>query len=121
MTVRTWDLPIRADWHRATELRSLTFGREGLSLRLLEEDTGKEWRLHFPEVHAFKCTTEESAASVLGSLPVTGAFYEILDSAWLPQLGLGKRECMSQSKHYVITCYDEVIEIVATHYTIEAV
>jgi hypothetical protein len=118
MTVKTWYLPIKAGWHRATELRSLSFESGGLSLVLLEEDSGKGWRLHFPEVQAFKCTTEQSAGSVLGSLPTSGAFYEVSDSAWLRELGLGKVEYMSRAKHYIVCCYDEVVEVVATAHTI---
>ena len=121
MTVKTWDLPLKAEWDRATELRSLTFGREGLTLRMAEEDTEKEWRLHFSEIQAFKCTTEESASSVLGSLPTRGAFYEVLDSTWLRELGLGKLDYMARAKHYIICCYDEVVEVVATDHAIEAV
>lgn len=119
MTVKVWNLPIKANWHRATTLRGVTFGGDGLALRLVEEVTQKEWHLRFPEVQAFKCTTEESAAVVLGALPSNGAFYEVVDSAWLQELGLGRLEYLSDAKHYIICCYDEVVEVVATNHVIE--
>jgi hypothetical protein len=119
MTVKIWNLPIKAEWHRATTLRTATFGRDGLALRLVEEETQREWCLRFPEVQAFKCTTEESAAGVLGSLPSNGAFYEIVDSPWLYELGLGRLEYLSGARHYIICCYDEVVEVVATDHIVE--
>jgi len=60
----------------------------------------KEWLLRFPEVQAFKYTTEESAASVLGALPPKGAFYEVADSPWLLELGMGRLEYLSSARHY---------------------
>ena len=121
MPVKTWDLPIKAMWHRATELDSLSFGRDGLTLRLIEEESGKHWQLHFPEVQGFKCVTEESASGLLRTLPTKGAFYEVMDSSWLRELGQGRLEYMSQARHYVLCCYDEVLEIVATSHVIEQV
>jgi hypothetical protein len=116
---KTWDVPIRGEWHRATDLRSLAFGRDGLSLLVVEEETEKMWRLHFPDVHGFRCTAEESAAGVLGSLPERGAFYEVVDSAWLKDLGQGKLEHMMTARHYVICCYDAVVEVAATDHSVE--
>ena len=86
----------------------------------MEEETEKEWHLRFPEVPAFKCTTEESAAVVLGSLPSNGACYEVADSPWLQELGLGRLEYLSGAKHYIICCYDEVVEVITTNHVIEA-
>lgn len=121
MSVKAWELPIKAEWHRATELGSLSFSRDGLTLILIEGDSGRHWRLRFPEVQAFKCITEESAADLLGTLPPQGAFYEVVDSPWLSELGRGKIEYMAQAKHYVICCYDEVLEVVASRHDIEQV
>lgn len=119
MPVKTWDLPVKAEWHRATVLESLSFGRDGLALYLVEDDSKRRWRLHFTEVQAFKCVTEESASSLLGSLPTKGAFYEVVDSPWLRELGQGSLEYMSKARHYIICCYDEVLELVATRHGIE--
>lgn len=119
MSIKIWDLPIKGEWHRATGLESISFGREGLTLHLVEEDSEKHWRLHFPEVQAFKCVTEESASGLLGSLPTRGAFYEVVDSPWLRELGQGRLEYMAQARHYIICCYDEVLEVVATRHSIE--
>jgi hypothetical protein len=50
MRERTWDLPIQADWLRATEFQSLSFGRDGLTLDLLKNESGKprKSRIHVP-------------------------------------------------------------------------
>jgi len=50
MQVRTWDLPDQADGQRATELDSLSFGRDGLTLDLRENEPGrrKKTRMHVP-------------------------------------------------------------------------
>jgi hypothetical protein len=120
MLVKPWDFPIRAEWHRAMELESLSFGREGLTLVLVEEDSETRWRLRFPEVQAFRCVTEESASHLLGLLPAQGAFYELAHSPWLRELGQGKLEYLADARHYVVCCYDEVLEIVASSHAIEA-
>ena len=122
MMIRTWDLPIKAEWHRASELKSLSFSLDNkLTLLLLEEDSQKCWRLHFPQVQGFKWTTQESGmwGAVLKSLPATGAFYEVVDSPWLLELGHGVVHYMEHAKHYVICSYDEYVEVVATRYSIE--
>ena len=119
MRVEAWDLPVKAEWHRATALGSLSFSQDGLQLYLIEEGSLRRWHLRFPEVQAFKLTTEESASIVLDSLPANGAFYEIVDSEWLQELGQGRLAYMSTAKHYVICCDDEVLEVVATGHSIE--
>ena len=50
MRAKTWDLPIQADWQRAPELQSLSFGRDGLTLGLLKDESGKprKSRIHVP-------------------------------------------------------------------------
>ena len=112
MQARPWEVPIRAAWHRATELTEVRFGREGLTLRLVEEDTEQTWVMTFASVQAFKSTTEECAASILSRLPEQGGFFEVLDSPWLDELGRGQASFLDEARHYVICCYDEVIEIV---------
>jgi len=121
MNIKPRNVPLKAEWHRATTLLELSFSRNGLAMRVVEEDTEKEWHFRFREVQAFKCTAEESGAAVRGSLPlpVEGAFYEVTDSPWLRELGLGKLAYLSRAKHYVICCYDEIVEVVASDHAIE--
>jgi hypothetical protein len=113
MNVIPWAIPIKAEWHRSIELRQLLFDQDGLSLRVAEED-GKAWDLRFGEIQAMRFTTEESAAPLLASLPFAGGFFEITDSEWLRELGAGRLAYMSHAHHYVVSCYDQVIEIVAS-------
>ena len=113
MQVKSWDVPIRAAWHRANELLDVSFRREGLTLEVVEEDTAQTWRMTFERVQAFKSTTEECAASLLEHLPEQGGFFEIIDSPWLNELGRGRVAFLDGARHYVICCYDEVIEVIA--------
>lgn len=92
----------------------MLFDRDGLKLRLLEDGAGNVWELRFSEVQACACTTEESSSSVVSLLPSSGAFFEFIDSPWLEKLGRGRLEYMARSRHFVLCCQDEVIEVAAT-------
>ncbi len=122
MQVKHWNLPISAKWKRATELESLTRDLEGLTLLLLEQGGERRWRLRFNEVQAFKVTTEESfSPRLLEALPDDGSFFEVVASEWMNELGRGVVEYMSRAHHYVICCYDEVIEVVSSKYVLEPI
>jgi hypothetical protein len=113
-TIVTWSVPIRASWCRATELVSLHHEGTGMVLALIEEGTENRWRLSFGTVQAARFTTEECAASLLGSLPSRGGFFEVKDSPWLKELGQGSIGFLEKAQHFIICCYDEVVEVVAT-------
>jgi hypothetical protein len=78
---------------------------------LLQEEEGARWSVTFSPVQAFRSTTEECAAAVLQKLPENGALFEVLESAWVDELG--KAQFLAQSHHYVVCSYDEVVEVVA--------
>jgi hypothetical protein len=119
MKARLWDTPIRASWHRANELAQLSFGRDGLTLKLVEEETEQAWVMNFRSVQAFRSTTEECAGSILSRLPEKGGFFEIVDSPWLEELGRGRVSFLDEARHYVICCYEEVIEVVSNACNVE--
>jgi hypothetical protein len=119
MQAKPWDTPIRASWRRASELAQLSFGGDGLTLKLVEEETGQAWVMTFRSVQAFRSTTEECAGSVLSLLPENGGFFEIVDSPWLKELGRGRVSFLNEARHYVICCYDEVIEVVSNACDVE--
>ena len=119
MQAKPWDVPIRADWHRASELTHISFGRDGLTLKLVEEETEQTWLMKFASVQAFKSTTEECAASILSGLPEKGGFFEVVDSPWLDELGRGRVSFLDNARHYVICCYEEIIEVVGGACSIE--
>ncbi|TMB15202.1 MAG: hypothetical protein E6J65_21665 [Deltaproteobacteria bacterium] len=50
MRARTWDLPLEAYRQRSPELQFLSFGRDGLTLDLLDDESGKprKNRIHVP-------------------------------------------------------------------------
>jgi hypothetical protein len=95
------------------------YDADGLVLRLANEGDGSSWSLRFPEIQAFRCTTEESSHFATADLPRGGALFEVLDSEWLMLLGRGRIPYMEEAKHYVICCYDEIIEVVASSYEVK--
>jgi len=114
MTVRAWDVPIRAGWLRANDLKGLVYAPPDLTLTLIEEDTQQVWAVTFPSVDAFRVTSEESSASILAALPNDAGFFELSDSPWLKDLGHGGR-------HFLIACYDEIVEVAGSEYRFEKV
>jgi hypothetical protein len=121
MKIIEWDVPIVARWYRSTELKDLHFGKGDLVLRVIEEDTDRERTVVFKNVQAFRGTTEECAAPIIGTLPQDGGFFQVQDSPWLTELGRGEVSFLDQSKHYIVACYDEILEIVAWDALVEPV
>jgi hypothetical protein len=113
MHFKAWEVPVEAEWYRSNELQDLRFDRSGLTIKLAEEESGRTWTVRFETVQGFRMTTEECAGPLLASLPERGAFFEADDSQWLKDLGKGEIEFLRQSRHFVIGCYDEIIEVVA--------
>jgi hypothetical protein len=110
MKIIPWKSPLAAPWTRALDLKELSFSQAKLTL-LLEEEQGKLWRLTFSTVQAFRAITEECAGLILNQLPETGGLFEVQGSPWIEELG--KAHFLSESHHYVVSCYDDVIEVVA--------
>jgi len=51
--------------------------------------------------------------SLIEKLPHPGGFFEVLDSPWIQELGKGEVHFLGQSRHFVVCCYDEILEVVA--------
>jgi len=85
---------------------------------ILEENTEKKWHVLFRNTQALRVTTWESANEVLRTLPHEGGFFELFDSDLCRSLGAGIREYMQSARHFVISCYDQVVEVVAYEVTI---
>lgn len=113
MTFSEWDVPIKADSYRSIDLKEFKFDRNVLVFELIEEETEEVWSLSFDSLQAFKTTTEECSAEILEQLPVGGGFFKSTESVWLNSLGKGDVAFLSNACHFIICCYDEVIEIVA--------
>ncbi len=108
-----WDTGIQAQWYRANELISLSF--PPVTVELVEEDTEQHWRLTFETSQAHRVTTEECIWPFgITNLPEDGCgFFEVLDSVWIDSLGKGRVSFLDRSRHFIICCYDEIIEVVA--------
>ena len=111
MRIIPWTLPIKAVWTRALDLREQRLASRKLIL-ILQEESGDLWQITFSPIQAFRVLTEECAASVLSKLPQDGGLFEVIESSWI--LELGDAEFLRDSRHYIVCCYDEVIEVVAS-------
>ena len=105
-----WETEIAAAWKRSLDLKDLRLVNGGLRLEL-EEESSKQWLLEFRPVQAWKMTAEECAGSIVSVLPVEGALFIMHQSDWLQQLGDARP--LQKSQHFVICCYDQVVEVLA--------
>jgi hypothetical protein len=111
-----WNIGITARWYRANELLSMTF--PPLTIDLVEEDTMQQWRITFTSWQAHRVTTEECTWPFgIMNLPEDGGgFFEVLDSEWIQALGKQRVHFLAQSRHFIVCCYDEIIEVIAHGY-----
>lgn len=113
-----WRNEITASWKRELDLKSFQAINSGLHLQI-EEESGKTWDLIFDPLQAWKVTSEECAGALLAKLPKDGALYIVRDSEWLDELG--DAQPLQKSEHYVVCCYDQVVEVLAWNCVIRSV
>ena len=77
----------------------------------VEEEQGKQWYLEFAPVQGWKVTAEECVATIVSHLPEEGALFQVQQSAWLEELYDGRP--IHKSRHFVVCCYDETLEVLA--------
>jgi hypothetical protein len=106
-------VPIKSAGFRSNELDFIQYSAAGISVYILEENTEKKWQLLFLNTQALRVTTWESANEVLRQLPHEGGFFELFGSDLCRSLGVGTHEYMQFARHFVISCYDQVVEVVA--------
>src|SRR6266545_5822564 len=97
-----WSVPMKAQAPRANDLQGLQFERQGLSLRLTEDETEQTWLVTFTSVQAFRVTTEACAWHFLAKLPHPGGFFEILDSPWLQELIKGAARLGPEAMYHLM-------------------
>jgi len=107
------ETPIEALGRRSLELESIIYEPGSIVVRVLEESTEKCWQVCFSNIQGLKVTTFESAFEVLKELDGDGALFEFKQSKWLDSLGVNELEYMKKARHFVICCYDEVVEVMA--------
>ena len=118
MTYSAVPSPISAAWYRSCELNSLRFESNAVVLELVDDD-GRRWRLIFTDTQALEVTTEECAVEIIEQLPEGGGAFAADDSDWLTSLGKGEVHFLDKSRHFVVPCYDEVVEVVAWKLDVE--
>lgn len=121
MKVILWDIPIRASSVRSNELESLIYDEGRLGLILKEEESDNRWSLVFRPLQAFRITTEECITDVVQALPQSGGFFEVQESDWLKELGGSEVHFLKDSRHFVVCCYEENIEIISSNFEINQI
>jgi len=110
MKVIPWKSEIAAPWKRALDLKDLRTIDGGLHIEI-EEESGRSWNLDFKPVQAWRVTSEECAGNLIARLPAEGALFLVRESGWRKELG--DAEPVQKSEHFIVCCYDEVIEVLA--------
>ena len=110
--------PISASWYRSCELTSVRYESGSVVIDLQDED-GRRWRLTFTRTQASRVTTEECAVETIAQLPKSGGLFATDESEWLDRLGKGQVHFLEKSRHFVLPCYDEVVEVVALDFSVE--
>lgn len=118
MKVMHWKSEIAAPWKRALDLKEFRMIDGGLHLEI-DEESGKSWSLDFKPVQAWKVTSEECAGNLIARLPTEGALFQLRDSEW--QKELGDAEPVQKSEHFVVCCYDEIVEVLAWNCSISPI
>jgi len=113
-----WDVPIKARSNRSNDLKEFKYNDNQLVITLIEEDTDAVWHVFFTEIQAFRSTSEECSNATMLQVPTKGGFFKSSDSDWLMELGKGKIQFLNNSLHFIICCYDEMIEVIADERTI---
>lgn len=108
MEFKKLESPIPADWDRALILKTCVFDM-GLTLKV-EDEEEECWEIKFKTIQAVKFVTEECYHPLP---PDGGALFEVVNSPWIKELGLGEIPFLDKSKHYMIYTYDDIIEVVA--------
>ena len=109
MRVIPWETIVEASWTRDLELENPQFPNGVLQFEVATEE--KRWLLRFGSVQAWKVTAEEYAGLFLSMLPEEGALFIVEESPWPRELDAVEE--LQKSKHFVVCCYDEVIEVLA--------
>jgi len=116
-----WVVPIIASSKRAIELSQLVYEGNSLSFKFFDEEVDCYWSMKFSAYQAVKITSEECDSQTWEQLPEAGAFYKSNESLWLSELGKGDIGFLDDSLHFVICCYDELIEVVSKLSSVEIV
>jgi hypothetical protein len=119
MKVIPIDTPGTGTWARDCELICLSDSYlsdcKGFRVSYRRDEDDTYWMMHCETITAYKVISEElSTTGYLINLPADGAFYEILDSPWLAELG-NKDRILSGYRHFVLQFYEETIEVIAKH------
>ena len=117
MNVQSWQVPIKATWHRSNTLVELAYDLDGVELVLIEEETRQRWHIEFLEVAGVKVITEDYMEWSIVQVPPDGGFFIMTESPWIAALGLTETSDQDTPHHYLICCRSELIEIIAHEVT----
>lgn len=113
MRIKLIDTPAAGTWARDCELIDLNLDKHGFKISYYRDEDNTYWIMR-SSITAFKLTSEElSTRGYLINLIVDGAFFEILDSPWIEELGGENSRILVGCRHFVLKFYDETLEIIA--------
>lgn len=120
MRTETLNTPAAGTWARDCELINLIFDHKGFRMTYHRDEDDTYWVIHCDTLTAYKVISEElSRDGYLLDLPYEGAFFEILDSPWIDELGGKTSKILIGCKHFVLKFYDHTIEILAPELAFE--
>ena len=121
MKIKKIDSPATGTWARDCELISLINDKKnGFILKYHKDSDDTYWILKCEMRPAYKVVGEEFfRVGYLRDLPKEGAFFEILDSPWIKEIGEFESRIPVGCKHYVLQFYDETVEIIASKFIFE--
>jgi hypothetical protein len=112
MTIIPWETPIFASGIRSNILIEIAYSANGLIL-LIDDEEDKKWRIKFSSIRNFRVLDEECSSSSF-RFPAPGGFFEVIDSTWIQELNRSNVPHMENMRQYIISCYDETIEIMSS-------
>lgn len=123
MKIKIIDSSASGTWSRDCELISLINDNKiGFMLKSHKDSDDTYWSLKCEIIPGYKVVGEEFfRVGYLRNLPEEGAFFEILDSPWIKELGEFESNIPVDCKHYVLLFYDETVEILASKFIFEPV
>lgn len=114
MNFKSWATPFEANNKRAIELLNYQYDGSAMYFVLYDEEEDQKWKVSFESYTAMKVVSEECSASIQNGLPEDGAFYLASESHWLTEIGKGEVSFLDEAVHFVMCCYDEIVEIVSS-------
>jgi hypothetical protein len=112
--------PIIAENRRSLELQSLVYMRDGVTITLTEDPSGRRWGVRFEDVAVVSIRAWDLAGKTLEKLSGDGAIFQIRDDDEFYRMN-GAWRFKMRYNHYIVSCYDDVLEVLAASISFEEI